>query len=105
MAEEYIKKSDVCNAIFNGEHNLYSWEEIEEAIGKIPPIDVAPINSCEWVEHEDYWGDYFYTCSCCGEDLCFTTGDPVDNFYGYCPFCGARVTTIVRLEEQEDEDG
>ena len=101
MADEYIKKSDVLKAL------EWKWagKAAFEAVKAIPPIDVAPINSCEWVEHEDYWGDYFYTCSCCGEDLCFTAGDPVDNFYGYCPFCGARVATIVRLEEQEDEDG
>lgn len=43
----------------------------------------------KWVEHLDYVGDTYYTCSHCGEDWTTIEGDPMDNLMNYCPMCGA----------------
>ena len=44
---EYIGKDASRNALFNGEHNLYSWEEIEAKIDGIPAADVVPVVRCK----------------------------------------------------------
>ena len=40
---DYFKREDVLHALFNGEHNLYSWFEIEEKLDAIPSADVVEI--------------------------------------------------------------
>ena len=44
---EYIDKKALRNALFNGEHNLYSWAEIEAKIDAIPSADVVPVVRCK----------------------------------------------------------
>lgn len=44
---EYIDKKALRNALFNGEQNLYSWEEIEAKIDAIPAADVVSVVRCK----------------------------------------------------------
>lgn len=53
---EYIDKDALRKALFNGEQNLYSWEEIEAKIDAIPAEAVAPVvrcKDCKWC-HSGY---------------------------------------------------
>ena len=43
----------------------------------------------KWIEHEDYCGDTYYTCSVCGEDWITIEGTPTNNMMNFCPNCGA----------------
>ena len=43
---DYISREAVLTALFNGEHNLYSWDEIEDRLSAIPAADVRPV---EWI--------------------------------------------------------
>lgn len=57
----------------------------------IPAADVAPVVHGRWIEREDYNNDVYYDCSACRESFCFIEGVPEENFYSYCPNCGARM--------------
>lgn len=45
----------------------------------------------EWIEREDWDGDYYYDCSVCGESFVLCDGTPSMNLYHFCPNCGARM--------------
>lgn len=45
----------------------------------------------EWLEIEDYNGDYHYQCSVCKDEFYLEYGTPKENGYAYCPSCGARM--------------
>lgn len=59
----------------------------------------------KWIEHEDYCGDTYYTCSNCGGDWCTIEGTPVDNMMNFCPNCGADMrSTDEGLHERAVSD-
>lgn len=78
---DYFKREDVLHALFNGEHNLYSWFEIEEKLDAIPSADVQPVVHGEWEAGDmpTYCG---YKCSICGKNT-------VHYKACFCPNCGA----------------
>lgn len=43
----------------------------------------------EWLEVEDWNGDFYYECSECKEPFTLFDGTPQDNLYNFCPNCGA----------------
>ena len=45
----------------------------------------------EWIEREDWNGDYYYDCSVCGESFVLCDGTPSMNLYHFCPNCGSRM--------------
>lgn len=45
----------------------------------------------KWVYKDEDLGCDIYMCSSCKEEYCLETGSPQDNFYNYCPNCGARM--------------
>ena len=45
----------------------------------------------EWIEVEDYNGDFYYQCDQCKEEYILIDGTPQDNAYNYCPNCGTRM--------------
>ena len=45
----------------------------------------------EWIEREDWNGDYYYDCSVCGESFVLCDGTPSMNLYHFCPNCGAKM--------------
>lgn len=38
---DFISRNSALHSIFNGEHNLYIWDEIDEAISAVPAADVV----------------------------------------------------------------
>lgn len=98
MADEYIKKSDVKNAM----HSKYAddmrkypefvaWlkSAVNIVISEIPAADVVPALYGKWIERHDY-----IECSFCG----FTVLDTYcekrdctngDTYFNFCPRCGA----------------
>ena len=57
---DYIKREDVLHALFNGEHNLYSWFEIEEKLDAIPSADVQPVVRCKDCKHLSFVDRFCY---------------------------------------------
>jgi len=53
--------------------------------------ECVPVVHGRWNEIEDYWGDYHYQCSVCGEEWNLDAGTPVENNMNYCPNCGAKM--------------
>ena len=87
---DYIKREDVLHALFNGEHNLYSWFEIEEKLDAIPSADVQPVVRCKDCKHrpiaeDDYIsepGEIYsdYTCPYLCDD-CWYNRMPEDSWF------------------------
>lgn len=105
---DYIKREDAINAV----ESLPTWwadeggyyggmqqprvallepEDVINAIKNIPSADVVEAKHGKWVEQEDFLGDTYYDCSCCGESFCLIEGTPTDNMYNFCPNCGAKM--------------
>ena len=59
--------------------------------------------TCVWEEWTD--GDQsVWCCSNCKEDFCFMEGDVYENNYGYCPHCGAKITALKELKEDDIDE-
>lgn len=59
--------------------------------------------TCVWEEWTD--GDHsIWCCSNCKEDFCFMEGDVYENNYGYCPHCGAKITALKELKEDDIDE-
>lgn len=57
------------------------------------------IKQCKFIrQNEDY---VVYECSSCKEDWCYEDGTPQDNEYNFCPKCGAKITEVIELEEED----
>lgn len=79
---EYIKKEDALDAWYDNER----FTDIEA----IPVADVVDRKHGNWIEQEDPWfGWGVWQCSNCKEEYVLEEGTPDDNFYNYCPNCGA----------------
>ena len=97
MADEYVLKSSVLNAIHNGdidmgmvtphEYRLLKdlSERIDRRIQRVPAADVAPVRHGQWI-----WDGYIYEapwqCSNCGVFH--------DEDSNYCPNCGADMREV-----------
>lgn len=49
------------------------------------------LHHAEWVEDEDVYGEPIFRCSNCNERFVLEEGAPLDNYYFYCPNCGAKM--------------
>ena len=56
------------------------------------------MKECNFIRKDDY---IIYECSNCKEEWYFEYGKPGDNSYNYCPKCGAKITKVIELEEEE----
>jgi len=55
-----------------------------------------PFISCLWGQDDDgVWE------TSCGHAFEFNDGDPADNAFLFCPFCGRQIKTLVYEDEQE----
>jgi DNA-directed RNA polymerase subunit RPC12/RpoP len=61
------------------------------------------LKHAEWDEHEDMYGDPFYSCSNCRENYFLEEWTPIENRYFYCPNCGAKMDKPA-LKEGEEND-
>ena len=57
------------------------------------------MKECKFIRQNDDW--IVYECSNCKELWVFDDGTPADNNYNYCPSCGAKITEVVELVEEE----
>lgn len=64
---------------------------IEYAIRTAPTIIEAEGKAGRWIVQITGWGDMYYECSYCKGAITLIDGTPEDNFYCYCPHCGARM--------------
>lgn len=60
-------------------------------LSKAPTVDAVPVVHGAWVEHEDYNGNCYYSCSACGCDWMTIDGTPAENNMRFCPECGAKM--------------
>ena len=76
---DYISREAVLTALFNGEHNLYSWDEIEDRLSAIPAADVRPVVLCRDCVHArrytnkikcGYWSEQTASEIVCEDDFC-----------------------------------
>ena len=57
------------------------------------------MKECKFIRQNDDW--IVYECSNCKELWTFDVGTPADNNYNYCASCGAKITEVVELVEEE----
>ena len=91
---EYIEREALLNSIGLIQLHFVAHgdnKSLFDIINEQPAADVAPVVHGEWVERADYNFDVYYDCSACGESFCFIEGVPEENFYSYCPNCGAKM--------------
>ena len=69
----------------------YLSKEYKEALQMAIKSLSAEAVQGEWLEIEDYNGDYHYQCSVCKDEFYLEYGTPKENGYAYCPSCGARM--------------
>lgn len=108
MADEYVLRSSVLNAIHNGdidmgmvtthEYRLLKdlSERIDRRIQRVPAADVQPVRHGRWVEVKGFTGvEAFgyreecvdgFACSVCGKEV-----DVSEGYFRYCPNCGAKM--------------
>ena len=103
MADGYVLKSSVLNAIHNGDidmgivttHEYYLLKKlskkIDQRIQRVPAADVQPVRHGRWiVSRTDYgWNSAEFPthckCSLCGREIPYQDQD------NYCPNCGAKM--------------
>lgn len=61
------------------------------------------MKECKFIRQNDY-DCIVYECSNCKEEWCYEDGTPADNSYNYCPKCGAKITEVIELEEEQMEE-
>ena len=84
MADEYIRKEDVKDALQEKVfHNLTDeFYGAMQAIDELPSADVAPVVHSEWIYHVSYG-----VCKKCGYEYEWKGTDAKN----YCPNCGAKM--------------
>ena len=100
MRSDYISREAALSALFNGEHNIYSWDEIEEILSAVPAADVVERELYQmalsdvvrlsverperkhgkWIEQ--YQGHNLLKCSACGYE--YSDYIECQNFCGNC---------------------
>lgn len=88
----------------NTEFGFYDTYEIPEILEQCPTVDAEPVKHGKWIPIEDFNGDFFYECSCCGGDFTCIEGTPEKNDMLYCPFCGAKMDLKDSEQEEKKEN-
>lgn len=99
---EYIDREAYVD-FFKGEHNLYSWEEIEEFMDSIPTADVQPV---KWISVTERLPDFEGSLLCMRKTAFGLSGQEVlyyeDGEFSYDgiePLAGGTVTHWMPLPE------
>ena len=80
-----IDRGYICTDIFNSAKNKL---EVFDAKGdKVWEVDVKGFNTdkCTWSLSSDNYDTQ------CGNSFVFTSGDPSDNDFLFCPYCGKKL--------------
>ena len=111
IAESFVRKNQLKDRIAKLEKEVetrkaevvyenvdYCYEDLKKAQDRIAELEKE--KTCVWEEWTD--GDNsIWCCSNCKEDFCFIEGDVYENNYGYCPHCGAKITALKELKEDD----
>lgn len=74
MVDSFKRWSTILN-----ERSAYKYD-----IMNMPRVDAEPVRHGKWIHYKDE-----HTCTNCGQTV---TGDwNAENYYDYCPHCGARM--------------
>ena len=92
MAEEYIKRESVIEAIENDCSELvyYTKEEAIRCVKAVPAADVVEVRHGRWIQ--PHWKNSNYCCNCseCGREAMHADYQWDKNgIYSICPNCGA----------------
>lgn len=97
LAEEY-KDSEMLNlAQMNADFQNAKLEELKKLSEKLTSLDVPDINVgenedfCEWIRDNDEFDVYDTKCR---NRHVFFEGNPEDNEYVYCPYCGKEIKVV-----------
>ena len=60
-----------------------------DIIDSIPAADVQLIEHSKWICVNDE--ENVYMCDKCGGEVIFIEGNPTNNEYAYCMYCGAKI--------------
>lgn len=85
-----IENYEWCKAQ-SGRYNADYWNDVIRRVNDQPTVNAVPVVHGAWVEHEDYNGDCYYSCSACGCDWTTIDGTPAENNMRFCPECGAKM--------------
>lgn len=97
MADEYIKRSDVQDALhsaiieWNKDCGIARMEYLRIRLNNVPAADVRPMVRGRWLKH-----GYCCPCSACGWDSGFS-GTPLElkiSEFNFCPNCGADMREV-----------
>ena len=65
-----------------------------------------PRTFCEWIEeNEGVWNPSVWSTSCKNWQIFEEEGDPSDNRFKFCPFCGFRIRVVVKHYGKPDVMG
>ena len=56
------------------------------------------LSDCKWRGDEDHWE------SSCGQAFVFFDGDPFENGFVFCPYCGKPIGVIQKEELLDEEE-
>lgn len=100
MNNDLISREALLQRIGEKLNVLRSCNDFKEAWGmkyamvmiqNAPAVDAVEVVHGKWIEKEGLFCETFYRCSACEEDIVLLDGEPMDNWYNYCPNCGARM--------------
>ena len=106
--EDCISRKALLDAIWQKEYgkdydgvNTLDIRHIN-IIEKMPSVKPTRAKG-KWIENEDFYGDYYYSCSVCNEDFVTMDGTkPKDNLFYFCPNCGADMRGEVAYDKDKD---
>lgn len=81
-------KNFTINKQYSSEYDR-GWCSAIKRIMSDKPLEVQPVRHGRWLYKPEMYDESTWECSECGEPYTLIDGTPVDNFYFYCPNCGA----------------
>ena len=89
--KEYIERGALLLALGEKRAVLNGLSEYGylQVIREVPAADVEPVVRGEWKEFDADMNAY--SCSVCNEPQMFIEGNPEQNEYSFCPYCGAHM--------------
>ena len=100
MDNEYIRRDVALRAVAKRYGACRSpaqnrlLDEIRNEIRRAPAVDVVPVVHGSWIPNDTQSPCDEWDCTACGERrtfMCEMDMDDMQEFYKYCPNCGARM--------------
>lgn len=86
--EKYYRLEDIAKTVCEEmDLSTEEWDEVAEAIERVPTEDVMTVRHGHWIKHGYVCGETEYECSECHETEWRTS----DSRMKWCMFCGAKM--------------